>query len=88
MTKTSSEIADYLNNYENRRRFMQRVKTWATIFFFVTYGYLLTDKVRGLIAPGNVQPPCNTATAIDSVMNHYQYKLDSVVKTKQNKKRK
>lgn len=87
MRKTQNEIADYLNNFERRKRFMERVTRYAIAFFFITYAYLLVDKVMGKFSPANAQTPCNTAGAVDSVKLLYEYKLDSVIKTKQNKKK-
>lgn len=88
MRKTQNEIADYLNNFERRKRFMERVKRYAIVFFFISYAYLLVDNMMGKFSPVNPPPPCNTAAAVDSVKFLYEYKLDSVIKTKQNKKKK
>jgi hypothetical protein len=80
MRKSQNEIADYLNNFEKRKRFMSNVKSWSIIFFFITYGFLLVDKVMGTVNPAEPAAPCNASAAVDSVTNVYEYKLDSVIK--------
>jgi hypothetical protein len=46
--KTKPTVADYLNNFEQRRRFRERVKSYLVIFFFLTYGFLLFEKIDDL----------------------------------------
>lgn len=84
---TKNEVADYLNNFEKRKRFMDKVKNWGIMFFFITYAYLMVDKMMGKVSPEK-QIPCNTSEAVDSVIFIYEHKLDSVMKIKQNRKRK
>lgn len=88
MPKSMNEIADYLNNFEKRKRYMDKVTRYAIVFFFITYAYLLVDKMMGKFTPVNNPSPCNTAAAVDSVKFLYEYKLDSVIKTKQNRYKK
>jgi hypothetical protein len=83
---SQNEIADYLNNFEQRKRFMDNVKKWSIVFFFITYGYLLIDKGMSEVFPvEHTCKPCNTATAIDSVKTIYQHKMDSIINKKRRK---
>ena len=38
-------IPEYLNNYEDRVKMASRIKKLMTIFFIVTYSYLVYDKI-------------------------------------------
>jgi hypothetical protein len=84
MTKyKQNKIADYLNNYEQRKKYMNQIKNWALVFFFITYAYLLLYTINfKYFTYKHVCTPCNTQFAIDSLKSHYQYKLDSLSKIK------
>lgn len=80
-----NEVADYLNNFEQRKKFIERIKNWATVFFFVSYAYFIYDKLTASMFTTHRCPQCNTAAAVDSTRFIYEHKLDSVIQTKQNK---
>ena len=82
-----NKIADYLNNYEQRKKYMDQLKNWALVFFFITYAYLLFYTINfKFFSDKHVCPSCNTQFAIDSLKTHYQYKLDSLSKIKTKRK--
>lgn len=41
-------VADYLNNFEKRKRFNNKMRTILILFFLITYAFLLGDKTYEL----------------------------------------
>lgn len=41
-------VADYLNNFEKRKRFNNKMRTILILFFLTTYAFLLSDKTYEL----------------------------------------
>lgn len=42
-------VADYLNNFEKRKRFNNKMRTILILFFLITYAFLLGDKTYELL---------------------------------------
>jgi hypothetical protein len=78
-------LADYLNNFEERKRLSTKAKNYFIFFIFVTYLLLLYNFFSGKIKAymtekPTVEVPChiNVMMAKDSLHMHYTRIIDSI----------
>lgn len=79
-------VADYLNNFERRKRLMNKIKSLVIILFLFSYGYLLYDNLNRRMEDALAEEigfniPCQISVqmAKDSVHLQYSNLIDSVL---------